>query len=259
MTTDDTEKNGHSHDALLRVLNAKAPMRSMRPSLHIAPVSRWYGTRQPILTNDQARRLADIATPHAFAAGTVLFRAGDTADALFNPVSGLIKTVQSRYSQRHSIMNLIFANDLCGIISANRYHCTGVAIRSTMAYRIPMGSLLRLMSSDNELQLAILRKLADMRDASSRRAFVLSTGSPAMKVAYFILLLRQTSALCDNRDEVLVPVPRDDIADFIGLSKTTMRRAFQKLAEDGVIDIGSEERITIRSPDDLYALVATVW
>jgi CRP-like cAMP-binding protein len=84
------------------------------------------------------------------------------------------------------------------------------------------------------------RELASMRD----HLVMLGRHTAGEKVAAFLLLLnRPDGATCSNRLEL--PMSRQDIADFLGLTIETVCRELTLLAQNGTIEIPNRHQIVL--------------
>ena len=52
-----------------------------------------------------------------------------------------------------------------------------------------------------------------------------------------------------EEDVVDLPMTRQDIADYLGLTMETVSRAMRKLKSDGIIDIEGNHRVRLLQPD----------
>ena len=57
-------------------------------------------------------------------------------------------------------------------------------------------------------------------------------------------------------DQLVLPMTRRDIADYLGLTNETVSRAFAKLIKLGIIDVDNIYTITIRNPELLKQLAS---
>ena len=75
------------------------------------------------------------------------------------------------------------------------------------------------------------------------------------RVAAFLLALsRRNQRRGEAAHELVLPMTRTDIADFLGLTIETVSRTFTKLRQDGVIDLEQCIIVTICDVDRLNAL-----
>jgi CRP/FNR family transcriptional regulator len=83
---------------------------------------------------------------------------------------------------------------------------------------------------------------------------ILGKKSALEKVCSFLLLMAgQTVDITTDEIQIHLPMPRADIADFLGLSSETISRCFSRLQCDGLIVIDSHYLVRINNPKALAA------
>jgi len=91
--------------------------------------------------------------------------------------------------------------------------------------------------------------------AAQDRMLLLGRKSATEKVASFLLLMADRHG-SDGGDEVAVPMSRNDIADYLGLTIETVSRTLTKLKQDGLIARSASTRIVLCDRDRLEELAA---
>jgi CRP/FNR family transcriptional regulator, anaerobic regulatory protein len=85
--------------------------------------------------------------------------------------------------------------------------------------------------------------------------FTVSQRTAAERLAGFLLALsRRNERRGDNSDEIVLPMTRTDIADFLGLTIETVSRTFTKFRNDDLIDLEQCILVTIRNAAALSAI-----
>ena len=212
------------------------------------PGSADAGLSRSLLSDEEAAKLATIATISRFRRGDSIYTAGAPADAVYIISSGLAKV----YRQDHpGAPILIFAfaleGDIMGMADDGAYSNSAIAANNVTAYRIPVKSLRNRMLSDLGLDLALLAKLVHELRASQRHAFILSERLVANKIAMFIEMLEQdqTSRLGVAPDEVHLPMSRRDIGEYLAATPAAISRGFKTLEKAGVLRCRDNHHVAI--------------
>ena len=83
---------------------------------------------------------------------------------------------------------------------------------------------------------------------------MLGRKSATNKVAAFLSdLAARTSKHLNGNTYIHVPMPRCDIADYLGLTTETVSRGFTQLRKEGVIALRDAHHVTLLRPDLLMA------
>jgi CRP-like cAMP-binding protein len=224
---------------------AEAPSMRRGPSLRAVPFQN-LSTGGPIelLSDPQRQHLARLATFQHFPARRVIYRAGAAADAVFIISHGAVKSFRDLPSGRRRIAAFLFADDLFGLAEAGLYINTVQAMTPLTLYRLDVTVLTEAFRRDSELELRFLCKAVhELREAQHHTIIVgrrHATGRLAMLLQ---LLERNRSPRRDN--QLLIPMTRSDIADYLGLSLEAVVRASRRLERQGIVHFIDRHHATI--------------
>lgn len=211
------------------------------PSIYAIPLSGTSTMPRQLLSIEERRKLALIASIRHFDIGQILFREGDPATEVFNIISGVVKTVVTLEDGRQTALAFFFSHDLVGMFEAGRYSDTAEAVSPVTTYSLPVATLERLLRNDPNLQLHFLCKISHELRAAQRQAIALGRYGAMQKIALFLDFLDRHPEMHkagDNR--ITIPMDRADIADYVGLTVESVSRMLQKLHRGGIIQL--EER-----------------
>jgi len=79
------------------------------------------GKRLHLLTDEKRARLAVISSVLRFDKGVEIYREGDSADAIFNIIGGVVKTYKNLDHQTKHIVAFLFPEDLVGLPEEGKY------------------------------------------------------------------------------------------------------------------------------------------
>ena len=182
-----------------------------------------------------------------YASGTSLFGEGDEADDLFKIVSGLVRTCRFTSDGRRVIDAFHTCGDVLGFEVDGLHSLAAEAVCdcTVIFYRgWRLKTLLGMDGASDRFLSHALRSLA----RSQRHARLLAGRSAPCRIAAFLMERSERSI---DRSEVDLPMTRQDIADYVGLTIETVSRTFTQLVRDALIDLPTPRRIHIR---DLPAL-----
>jgi CRP-like cAMP-binding protein len=213
-----------------------------------------HGGRQPLLSRHQQQELVKIASVAHIKRGSLLFKEGARADAIYNVCDGVVKTWR-RVGGARVVTAFLFTGDLVGLCEGGRYIDSAETVTSTTVYRIPLPALERLLKHDPLLGYQFLCKLCHELRESQRHAIALSQNSAAAKLAMFLLWLESQDVSARPNGTIRVPMKRADISDYVGLSFETISRTFGALERAGIIAPMGRHHVRIRDRSRLETLV----
>lgn len=111
------------------------------------------------------------------------------------------------------------------------------------------------MVREPTMQLNLLNRVAyDLREAQ-RRIMILGQQNISQRLASLLLdFVGHPAFFNDARSEVVLPLTRFDIADYLGTAPETVARGFLRLEREGLVRRLSSRQIQIRDLDGLQQL-----
>lgn len=184
--------------------------------------------------------------------GSVLYRAGDAFGALYAIRSGFVKTSIISPDGSEQVVAFHLPGDIIGLdaIHDGIHHTTASALGGVAVCAIPYGPLVELAAADSALQRRLLTLMSRSIAASIRRP---GDASADRRIADFLLDLARSfyrrgySSKC-----FILPMPRRDIANYLGLATETVSRVLTRFQQDGLIRVTRRE-IEVLDRDELAA------
>lgn len=193
------------------------------------------GRPHQLLTEAERAHLATIASIVRFRKGAEIYRSGESANAIFNIVSGVIKSCAGTHPEH--IAALLFPGDLFGLSVEGAYVNSARAITAVTAYRLPTSVLRSWLNRDALLDYHLICKLCQELRQTQRHALLLAQRRADVRIATFLQMLEQLQqAGAEPNGTIHVPMDRSDIADYVGMSLAAVSRTFRNMAERGIIE-----------------------
>ncbi|WP_265570999.1 Crp/Fnr family transcriptional regulator [Sphingomicrobium nitratireducens] len=163
--------------------------------------------------------------------GSVVTWEGDDNPICANIVTGALKLQASTADGREQTVGLLFSGDFIGEPFEEESAVTAEALADTDLCIFPRSGFERVLDDQPQLERALLeRTLKSLREARERQ-LVLGRKSARARLAWFLLSLPRG---CDGTIDL--PIARQEIADYLGLTIETVSRQFTDLRSSGVID-----------------------
>jgi len=201
-------------------------------------------------------RIAEISSLRKLQPGEVMFAEGDDADAIYEVVRGTLKIYKLLPDGRRQVTGFLSTSHLVGLAHEKQYLYTAEAITPVMACRYPRARFERLVDELPGFAIRLLAASSDELRAAQDQMVLLGRKFAEEKIASFLQMMGQHRGGGEDPDEVLLPMSRTDIADFLGLTMETVSRTLSRLKSDGVIAIPCASSIKLRDRVRLQHLAA---
>jgi len=202
------------------------------------------------LSDAALRRLADAATERRYAAGAVLFRAGDAPNALLFVLDGAVRVVRDVGGGRTRVLHAEGPGGVLGeipLFGGGPYPATAVATAPTHCARLDAAALERLLAECPEVARFALRRLAERARVLLARMDDLLAHPVAARVAA-VLLARARGA---RGPDFTLGTSQAALADELGTAREVVVRALAALCAAGAVRRTSRARFAMGSVEIL--------
>ena len=184
-----------------------------------------------------------------------LFAEGDRKLHAYKIESGVVLVYKILNDGVRQIVRLAFPGDFIGLEADEAHSYEAQTLSPTRIRSVPTSTLWRRAAEDPGLGRDILETLS--REVSDARTHVLMIGrvSATSRVATFLLsLIRRNARRGLDKANILLPVRRSDIADFLCLSVETVSRSLTELKVLQVISLRGWRNVRVHDEELLEAL-----
>ena len=232
---------------------ALATARSSHTERSVKPiaVAALAGTAS-VGADDGLKVLAQIGTKVRFSRNETIFNEGDEAAFTYKVVSGAVRLCKHTSSGRRQIADFLLAGDFFGFLQFGNYSFTAEAVSDVVVICYPQRQVEQLTASTPSLGRKILVLLSQRLLGMQDHLVMLGRQAAKEKVASFLLLLAERSEAEDG-EAFDVPMSRQDIADYLGLTVETVCRSLSDLKRTHLIRIPNVHQIAIDDSEGLRA------
>jgi CRP/FNR family transcriptional regulator len=184
-------------------------------------------------------------------AGETLFAEGDRADAVYELISGTLRLCKVLADGRRQITGFATAGRVVGFTLAALRTDTAEAITEVTVVRYARQAFDRLVRERPALTQHLLGAAVRELHQAQEQMLLLGRKAAPEKVASFLLAMAEQQGDGDDATEVALPMGRNDIADYLGLTVETVSRTFTKLKRERVIALPTATCVEIRDRDRL--------
>jgi len=184
-----------------------------------------------------------IGVPMEFARNEEIYCEGDPVEYLYKVASGTVRTCKVLADGRRQIGAFHLAGDIFGFDVGAEHGSFAEAVTNCTILVVKRSALTELAARDG----AVARELWVMANREVARVqdhMPLLVKSAQERVAGFLLEL---AARQPGGDTVELPMSRQDIADYLGLTIETVSRTLTALEQEAAIALPNSRRIVLRN------------
>jgi len=221
-------------------------------SLRTAPVAHPYLNSAPRLpsTSGGFGSLELMGSQMTFGPNEEIFGENEPTERVYKVTKGAVRTYKILCDGRRQIGAFYFPGDIFGLEIGKEHQFSAEAIGKTTLLVIRSGAVVSLAERDSkaarELWAFTARELHHVQEH-----MMLMVKSAQQRVACF--LLEMSDRLAEG-EAIELPMSRQDIADYLGLTIETVSRTLTQLVSDRTIGLSSSRRIVLRNCSVLHEL-----
>ncbi len=184
-----------------------------------------------------------MGAPMPFARNAEIYGENEPAEYLYKVVSGSVRTYKVLNDGRRQIGAFYLPGDVFGLEIGNEHTFSAEAIADSRILVFKRGALVSLAERDND----VARELWTMTAGELERVqdhILLLIKTAQERVAGFLLEMAKRG---QANNEIDLPMSRQDIADYLGLTIETVSRTLTQLENSAAIAVPSSRRILLRN------------
>ena len=181
-----------------------------------------------------------------------VFDEGQSADRVYQLISGSLRTCRILRDGRRQIEAFHFPGDVFGLESGTAYRVSAQTLSATLVRVMPRAALEALAAERGDVARRLLALTTDSLRRSQDHVLMLGRRAACERVAALLLDLAERTgaeALLD------VPMGRQDMADYLGLTIETVSRTLTQFQHDGLIALPAARKVLLRDRGALAAMV----
>jgi CRP/FNR family transcriptional regulator len=205
---------------------------------------------------DELARMEEIKYYRSFEAGQTVIWAGDRMDFVGSVVSGIATLTQTMEDGRTQMVGLLLPSDFVGRPSRDGAAYDVVATTDLTMCCFRKKPFEAMMVSTPHIAQRLLEMTLDELDAAREWMLVLGRKTAREKIASLLSIIARRDASLNLRgsDGPMVfdlPLTREAMSDYLGLTLETVSRQISALKRDGVIELSGKRHVTVPDFDRL--------
>jgi CRP/FNR family transcriptional regulator, nitrogen fixation regulation protein len=240
-------------------MQAQTTLQARRPTPIAAPANGAQITSQDVRGG---RRIAEpvphmlfgspelTSIPTAYDRNAEIYGEGEPADYVYKVISGAVRTYKVLSDGRRQINAFYLPGDIFGLELGDEYTWSAEAIVGCTIAMVKRSLVLRTAERDADMARDLWSVTAgELRGARNHALLLIKSAQE--RVAAF--LLEMSRRLADS-SSVELPMGRQDIADYLGLTIETVSRTLTQLESAQTIELLASRSIVLRNRSVLARL-----
>ncbi|WP_342643957.1 helix-turn-helix domain-containing protein [Rhodoligotrophos ferricapiens] len=172
---------------------------------------------------------------------------------LYRVSSGAVRICRLLSDGRRQISGFYLPGDVFGLEADDTHRFSAEAVVASVITVTSLGAVLRQAERDGELGRQLWNVTANHLARAHEHMLLLGRKSASERLATFLMDMRRRSGTSGT---IELPMSRNDIADYLGLTIETVSRTFSQLELDGLIALPSSRRVVVCDVSALEDLAA---
>ena len=207
------------------------------------------------LPDEKLKVFSEISTEKQFIDKKTIFLQQENAKNLYNITKGNVKIYRLLSDGRIQIIGFLYPGDFFGSYKKQRYNYSAEAVGQVRTCVFEQESLDNYLEKNIVLAKELLHMTSHELTLAQDRMEVLGKMKASERVAKFILNISdQRARIGWQNNPISLPMTRQDIADYLGLTLETVSREFTKLKTSNIIKFLTSKQIYIDNRDELLSI-----
>jgi CRP/FNR family transcriptional regulator len=199
---------------------------------------------------DQLDHLNAIKYYKTYEPGQEVVAAGEETTAIGSVVEGVVSLSKTMADGRRQMVGLMFPSDFIGRPNTPRAPYDAVAVTHVTLCLFPRPRFERLLVETPALERRLLEITLNELDAARDWMLLLGRKTAREKIATFLTILARRAAALESKQpedglRIALPITREAIGDYLGLTIETVSRQMTALRKAGVIELEDVRHLTV--------------
>lgn len=222
---------------------------------------KYCATKVPIFSILENEQLADVMGSiirRKYKKGQIVFFEGDVSDKFYIINSGKIKIFKYTKEGKEQILYILSEGDFIGYLSLlkkGKFDFNAEALEDVHVCMLTKDDFDKLVKKTPEISLKILENLHDRLVSLENLVQTLSTKDIEARIAGILINFAKEFGREESEGIIIeMPLSREEMANYIGVTRETMSRKLSSMEDDGVIELVGNKKIVIKDLEVLEEL-----
>lgn len=185
----------------------------------------------------------------------VVFLEGEKAKTLYFLNVGKIKIYKYTKDGKEQILHILSEGDFFGelnLLKESKYRFNAKAIEESKICTLSKENFKEILLYKPEIAIKILEIMGERLSALENLAQNLATNDIDARIAFLLKNLCDKYGEISNNDIIInLPLTREDMANYVGVTRETISRKLKKFEEENIIKIIGTKKIIIMNKKGL--------
>ena len=185
----------------------------------------------------------------------VIFLEGEKAKTLYFLNVGKIKIYKYTKDGKEQILHILSEGDFFGelnLLKESKYRFNAKAIEESKICTLSKENFKEILLYKPEIAIKILEIMGERLSALENLAQNLATNDIDARIAFLLKNLCDKYGEISNNDIIInLPLTREDMANYVGVTRETISRKLKKFEEENIIKIIGTKKIIIMNKKGL--------
>ena len=203
--------------------------------------------------DDELALLEGMKSYTSFEAGQPIIWRGDELSHFSSIVSGIASLSRTLEDGRTQMVGLLLPSDFIGRPGREMVDFDVTAVTDVTLCRFQRKPFETLVEEVPHISQRVMEMALDELNAAREWMVLLGRKTAREKIATFIeMIIRRDSVPLHTQTNHVLPLTREEIANFLGLTLETVSRQFSALKKAGVIEFADRRSFVIRDLEALH-------
>ncbi|ARQ03020.1 helix-turn-helix domain-containing protein [Pseudorhodoplanes sinuspersici] len=190
-----------------------------------------------------------VGVPLSFAKEAEIYGENEPAEYVYKVLTGAVRITRVLQDGRRQIEAFYFPGDVFGLEFGAEHTSSAEAVSSATIALVKRSTLLAAATRDSSLSNQLLTHTARELEQARRHAMLLVKTAQERVASFLIEISKQLVG-----GSVELPMSRQDIADYLGLTIETVSRTLTQLQKTCTIEFATSRRMILRNKQALISL-----
>lgn len=205
------------------------------------------------LSDLELANIIKLVIKREYIKGEVLCREGEVSDNLFLIRDGKIKISKVTKSGKEQILHILTKGDFFGeanLFDDKESNFTATAISNAKVGTLSKSNLEQILKMNPQISMKILKELSHKLAETEELAKFLATKDVDARIASMLLeFSNKFGKLVDGKMHIDLPLNREDMANYCGITRETISRKLSKFENENIIELKGNKVVIIKDMD----------
>lgn len=202
------------------------------------------GMAMPWMHSDQGAEIALSGPVLHFAPDRRIYAEGDEARSYYKVVSGVVRTCQFLSDGRRQIDAFHLPGDVFGFEAGADHRLSAEAVTDCTIIAYRRRGMESVIAGDDRIARQFFSYAMACLEQTREHCLLLGRGSAAQKIGAFLVEMADRG---ESAGIVELPMSRQDIADYLGLTIETVSRTLSQMERDGTITLQTTRKVVLKN------------